>query len=639
MDPLIAQNGAVLPAIEYLGKQSGRWIAVPATPGSQMKPPCARIDLFQQHVGLDVTKMYPPGAPPDQTLAEKWTWDAFLAAAEQCSKAGYPFGLGLGQTSDSVDWVGALFASYGAELVDAKGNVTIKSDATRQVLDYMKRLVPFLPPDVFTWDDFSNNRWLIAGKGALILNAPSAWAIAKRDNPKLAEKLWTFPSPKGPKGRYQPYTPFFWGIWKFSSNKPAAKSLLAHLSQPSAVEQLVAGSDGYDLPGFAGLRNLKLWAEEGPPKGTLYHYPPASDQTVWISGIPAPPTVASQIYMHATLTRMIAMYTQGGESIDNTLAWAASKLEGFLALAGFVAPVQTAQQPAKLYRIGYLTSLPSQIEADGIQVFEQALQAQGYVPGRNISMTYRSSEGRDEILPDLASQLLRLNVDVLVTFGTLATQAALRGTSTVPIVMVTVRDPVRAGFVASLSHPGGNVTGSSDLSEELVAKRVELVKQAIPTASLIAVLWDPAVPTNAADLKRTAAAAEALGMKVRAAPAHDREEIDKAFADMKRSRPQAVVVLTSSATIFHTGRILELARENRVPTIYSSRAGAAGGRSPILWAELHRSVPTCCSVRGQRSSKAPSPQICRSNSRLGSSSSSTWQPRRRSASRSRNRCF
>ena len=271
------------------------------------------------------------------------------------------------------------------------------------------------------------------------------------------------------------------------------------------------------------------------------------------------------------------MYTQDGESIDNTLAWAASKLEGFLALAGFVAPVQTAQQPAKLYRIGYLTSFPSQIEADGIQVFEQALQAQGYAPGRNISIAYRSSEGRDEILPDLASQLLRLNVDVLVTFGTLATQAALRGTSTVPIVMVTVRDPVRAGFVASLSHPGGNVTGSSDLSEELVAKRVELVKQAIPTASLIAVLWDPAVPTNAADLKRTTAAAEALGMKVRAAPAHDREEIERAFADMKRSRPQAVVVLTSSATIFHTGRILELARENRVPTIYSSRAGAQAG--------------------------------------------------------------
>ena len=238
MKPLIAQNGDVASVIEQVGKQSGHWVAVPATPGSSIKPPCARIDLFKQHVELDITMMYPPGAPPDKTLTDQWTWDAFLRAAEKCFKAGYPFGLGLGQTSDSIDWVGALFASFGAELVDARGSVTVRSDAIRRVLDYMKRLVPFLPPDVFTWDDYSNNKWLIAGKGALILNAPSAWAVAKRDNPKVAEQLWTFPSPKGPKGRYQPLTPFFWGVWKFSSNKAAAKSLLMHLSQQSAVEQL-----------------------------------------------------------------------------------------------------------------------------------------------------------------------------------------------------------------------------------------------------------------------------------------------------------------------------------------------------------------------------------------------------------------
>src|SRR4030095_10400975 len=162
--------------------------------------------------------------------ADQWTWDTFLVAAEKCFNAGYPFGLGLGQTGDSVDWVGALFASYGAELVDAKGNVTVNSDATKQVLEYMKELVPFLPRDVFRWDDASNNRWLSSGRGALIMNPPSAWAVAKSDNPKLAELLWTFPSPKGPKGRYQPVRASFWGIWKFSSNKPAAKSLLRHLS-------------------------------------------------------------------------------------------------------------------------------------------------------------------------------------------------------------------------------------------------------------------------------------------------------------------------------------------------------------------------------------------------------------------------
>ncbi|HTS52316.1 MAG TPA: hypothetical protein VMH26_03495, partial [Burkholderiales bacterium] len=149
MKPLIAQNGSVVAVTEYLGKLDGHWVAVPATPGSQVKGPCGRIDLFKQHVGLDLTKMYPAGAPADKALTDHWTWDTFLVAAEKCFKAGYPFGLGLGETTDSVDWVGALFAAYGAELVDAKGNVTVGSDATKQALEYAKRLVPFLPPDVF----------------------------------------------------------------------------------------------------------------------------------------------------------------------------------------------------------------------------------------------------------------------------------------------------------------------------------------------------------------------------------------------------------------------------------------------------------------------------------------------------------
>jgi ABC-type glycerol-3-phosphate transport system substrate-binding protein len=330
MRPLIDQNGKVVDVVEYLGKQDGRWIAVPATPGSQMKPPCARIDLFKKHVGLDLTKMYPGKASSDNALADKWTWDTFLAAAEKCFKAGYPFGLGLGQTTDSVDWAGALFAAYGSELVDAKGNITVKSDATKQALEYAKRLVAVLPPDVFAWDDASNNKWLISGKGALIMNPPSAWAVAKRDSPKVAEQLWTFPTPRGPKGRYQPGLPFFWGVWKFSSNKAAAKSLIVHLSQRSAVERLVEASGGFDIPGFSKLRDFKIWAEEGPPKGTLYNYPPREDQIVSISAAPAPTAIATQIYSQATVTKMIAKCTQGGASIDQAIAWAASELEGFM---------------------------------------------------------------------------------------------------------------------------------------------------------------------------------------------------------------------------------------------------------------------------------------------------------------------
>ena len=327
---LIAQYGSPAAAVEYLGKQDGSWLGVPATAGSQIKGPCGRIDLFRQHAGIELTKMYPAGAPPDKTLADKWTWDTFLVAAEKLHKAGFPFGIGMGQTSDSVDSAGAIFSAYGAHLVDAQGNITVDSDATRQVLEYAKKLVQFLPPDIFAWDDASNNKWLIAGKGALIMNPPSAYAVAKRDNPKVAEQLWTFPAPKGPKGRYQPGLPFYWGIWKFSKNKSAARSLITHLSQRSSVEQMVLASGGFDIPAFSGLRDFKVWAEVGPPKGTLYHYPPGGDQIVSIPGAPAPTAIASQMYAQATMTKMIAKFTQGGESMNKVIGWAGSELEGFM---------------------------------------------------------------------------------------------------------------------------------------------------------------------------------------------------------------------------------------------------------------------------------------------------------------------
>jgi hypothetical protein len=162
------------------------------------------------------------------------------------------------------------------------------------------------------------------------MNPPSAWAVAKRDNIKVAEQCWTFPSPKGPKGRYAPGLPFFWGIWNWSKNIPAAKSLLAHLSERSNIERLVAASGGYDIPGFSGLRDFKTWAEEGPPKGTVYNYPPRADQIVSIAGAPAPVRIANQIYTQATMTKMIAKCTQSGESIDKAIGWAASELEGFM---------------------------------------------------------------------------------------------------------------------------------------------------------------------------------------------------------------------------------------------------------------------------------------------------------------------
>jgi hypothetical protein len=328
MNGLIKANGKVAPAIEYLGKSGGHWIGVPAITGTQVKPPCARIDLLKSHCGIDILSMYPAGKPPTKE-AENWNWDNFVVAAEKAFKAGNPFGLGLGQTTDSVDWVGALFASYGAQLVDAKGNITVKSDAVKQVLEYAQRLVKALPADVFAWDDASNNRYLISGQGSLIFNPPSAWAVAKRDNIKVAEQCWTFEMPKGPKGRYAPFLPFFLGTWKFSKNKSAAKSLLAHLNERSNVEKIVNASGGYDVPSFDSMRNFKVWEEVGPPKGTVYHYPPRATQQLSMAGNPAPSNIAQQMYVQAINTKMIAKYTQGGESLDKVIAWAASELEGY----------------------------------------------------------------------------------------------------------------------------------------------------------------------------------------------------------------------------------------------------------------------------------------------------------------------
>ncbi|MBI3515175.1 MAG: extracellular solute-binding protein [Proteobacteria bacterium] len=329
MGPLTAQNGKISRGIEYVAKQEGHWISVPACVGSPTLPSCGRIDLFKKDIGLDITKMYPADAPPDKALADNWTWDFFLSAAEKFAKAGYPMGVGLGTTNDSVAWVDPVFRSHGAALVDEKGNITVKSDATRQVLEWFKKLVPLLERDAFAWDDSSNNKYLISGKGPLIFNPPSAWAVAVRDNVKVAEQLWTFPSPKGPKGRFDPAVPFFWGTWKFSPNKSAAKSLLTYLCQRNSVEQTVAASKGYDIPPFSGLHDFKTWSNEGPPKGTVYNYPPRGDVEMVIPYAPAPARIANQIYAQGLVPKMIAKCSTQGQTVEQAIDWAASELEGF----------------------------------------------------------------------------------------------------------------------------------------------------------------------------------------------------------------------------------------------------------------------------------------------------------------------
>ena len=167
MEPLIKQNGAVNDTVTYLGKADGNWLAVPATIGSQIKGPCSRIDLMKKHAGIDVQALYPAGSAPK---ADSWTFETYLKAAEACQKAGIAFGVGLGQTTDNVDTAGAFFHGFGAQLVNAKGDITVKTDAVRQALEYCVKVAKFYPPDAPAWDDSSNNKWLVSGRGALIMN-------------------------------------------------------------------------------------------------------------------------------------------------------------------------------------------------------------------------------------------------------------------------------------------------------------------------------------------------------------------------------------------------------------------------------------------------------------------------------------
>jgi hypothetical protein len=330
-DALIKEYGPISPVSEYLAKIKGTWRGVPTTVGSQVKPCCSRFDLYQQHAGIDVQAMFPADESKwDKAKTDTWTWDTYLSSAEKLYKAGFPVGLPMGQTSDAVDWVGALFNSYGVVMVDAKDNIKINSDETRAALEYLGKLMAVNPPEVYAWDDAGNNRWLISGKGSSIMNPPSAWAVAKRDNPQVAEKCWTHPMPRGPKGRFVGQLPQFYGLWSFSKNKSAAKDLLTFISQKAAVAKLVEASYGYDLPSFKTLYDLDTWKTVAPPVGTVYGYPPRGDEQTSIAGAPARSEVGAQIYNQAINTVMVAKFTQGKEKLDDVIKWAENELQGTL---------------------------------------------------------------------------------------------------------------------------------------------------------------------------------------------------------------------------------------------------------------------------------------------------------------------
>jgi len=331
VDSLIKQYGPISPVAEYLANIDGAWCGVPTTVGSQVKPCCSRLDLYRQYAGIDLQDIFPADETKyDKAKIDSWNWDLYLSSAEKLYKAGFPVGLPMGQTSDAIDWVGALFNAYGVVMIDAKGEIRIDSPETRTALEYLKKLMAVNPPEVYAWDDAGNNRWLISGKGSSIMNPPSAWAVAKRDNPKVAENCWTHAMPRGPKGRFVGQLPQFYGVWNFSQNKQAAKDLLLFLSQKESARQLVEASFGYDLPSFKSFYDFDTWKKVEPPLGTVYNYPPRGDELTSMTGYPARPDIGAQIYNQALNTVMVSKFTQGGEKLDDVIKWAADELEGYL---------------------------------------------------------------------------------------------------------------------------------------------------------------------------------------------------------------------------------------------------------------------------------------------------------------------
>ena len=326
---LADKYGKYDPVIEYLAKSTGNWAAVPATDPTANLTCCARISMMKQYAGIDIQEMY-PARPSDPALGAKWTYDAFLKAAEACHKAGFPFGMGLGQTGDSVNNTGAIFSAYGAHLVNAKGEITVNSDNVREVMEFGQKFVKFLPPDTVSYDDASNNRALISGKSALIYNPPSAWAVAKRDAPDVAKDCWTFPCPTGPKERSIPYVYVFYGVWKFSKNKSAAKDLIRFLMEREQVEERTTVVEGFNLPPQLSMSDFKIWEQVEPPAGTVYNYPirPWHNSKPSLAGYPAPPGIAVQMFNRAIIPTMWAKL-HSGQTIKQALDWAAEELEGF----------------------------------------------------------------------------------------------------------------------------------------------------------------------------------------------------------------------------------------------------------------------------------------------------------------------
>jgi putative ABC transport system substrate-binding protein len=244
------------------------------------------------------------------------------------------------------------------------------------------------------------------------------------------------------------------------------------------------------------------------------------------------------------------------------------------------APPAKAQQPKKVARIGYLSSLDPATESARAEGIRLALRELGYIEGQNIAFEYRYSEGKTDRAPELATELARLKVDIIVVAGGIHWIAAAKNaTKTIPVVMVGAgNDPVEAGLIESLARPGGNVTGLTNLSGKLGGKRLELLKEAVPKITRVAVLYEPATSANMLEVNEDLpAAARALRLTVQPWEIRAADGFEKVFAVLSRERPDGVYVAGSPLTNANQKRIAGFALESRLPSVYSTREAVDAG--------------------------------------------------------------
>jgi putative tryptophan/tyrosine transport system substrate-binding protein len=241
-----------------------------------------------------------------------------------------------------------------------------------------------------------------------------------------------------------------------------------------------------------------------------------------------------------------------------------------LVLGLYVAPLAAdAQPPAIVPRIGYLSA--GSPASPTVEAFRQGLHALGWVEGQNIIIEWRHTEGQFDRFPDLAAEFVRLGVAMIVSTAGVSMPVLKQATQTIPIVMLNVSDPVQEGLVASLAQPGGNLTGVANLTHELNQKRLELLKEAVPSIARMAVLWDPSRAGHVRGLKDLETVAQVVGVQLYPLPVQNPDDIESAFVAMRRDQADALLVFGSAFHSRHIRRIADLALQGRLPTIYEYR--------------------------------------------------------------------